>query len=91
MLLPGLARGMAGGHMADLVGQDGGKLVLIVQIGEHSAGHIDVASGKRHGIDDRTIENGEGDRRIAKFFSRSGAPEVTGGENSVADLRDVAL
>jgi hypothetical protein len=46
LLLPGLARGVAGGHMADFVGQDGGKLVLVVQIGEHPAGHIDVASGR---------------------------------------------
>ena len=30
LLLPGLARRVAGGHMADLVRQDGGELVLVI-------------------------------------------------------------
>ena len=68
LLLPGLARRVAGGHMADLVRQDGGELVLVIQIGEHPAGDIDVSSGKRHGIDDRTIEDGEGNRSIANLL-----------------------
>ena len=60
-------------------------------MGEHPASDIDVSSGKRHGIDDRTVENRERDRSIAKLFCRFRAAEVTGCENAVADLRDVAL
>src|SRR5215475_5744579 len=60
-------------------------------MGEHPAGDIDVSSRKRHGVDDRTVENGESYRSVAKLFFGSGPPEVTSSENAVADLRDVAL
>src|SRR5215475_13917158 len=60
-------------------------------MGKHPAGDIDVSSRKRHGIDDRTVEDGESDRSVAKLFFGSGSPEVTGCENAVANLRDVAL
>src|SRR5262245_60490349 len=60
-------------------------------MGEHPAGDIDVSPRKRHGVDDRTVEDGESYRSIAKLFFGSGPSEVTGCENAVADLRDVAL
>src|SRR5262249_42699930 len=60
-------------------------------MGKHPAGDIDVSSRKRHGINNRTVEDGESYRRVAKLFFGSGSPEVTGCENAVADLRDVAL
>src|SRR5262245_462604 len=91
LLLPGLARRVTGGHVADLMRQDAGELILVIQMGEHSPGDIDVSSRKRHGVDDRTVEDGEGYRSVAKLFFGSGPPEVTGCENTVTDLRDVAL
>src|SRR5262249_47507636 len=60
-------------------------------MGEHPAGGIDISSGKRHGVDNRTVEDGESYRSVAKLFFGSGPPEVTGCENTVADLGDVAL
>src|SRR5262245_10674399 len=60
-------------------------------MGEHPAGDIDVSPRKRHGVDDRTVENGESYRSVAKLFFGSCPPEVTGCENAVANLRDVAL
>src|SRR5262249_10022680 len=60
-------------------------------MGEHPAGDIDISSGKRHGVDNRTVEDGESSRRVAKLFVGPGPPEVTGCENPVADPRDVAL
>src|SRR5262247_4870257 len=60
-------------------------------MGKHPAGDIDVSSRKRHGINNRTVEDGESYRSVAKLFFGSGSPEVTGCENAVANLRDVAL
>src|SRR5262245_33074221 len=60
-------------------------------MGKHPASDIDVSSRKRHGIDDRTVENGESYRSIAKLLFGSGPPEVTGCENPVANFRNIAL
>src|SRR5262245_17067938 len=60
-------------------------------MGKHPAGDIDVSSRKRHGVDDRTVEDGESYRSIAKLFFGAGPPEVTGCENAIANLRNVAL
>jgi hypothetical protein len=91
LLLPGLPRRMASSHMADLVRQNSRELVLVIQIGKHPAGDIDVASGKRHSIDNRAVENSESYRCIAKFFRGPRPPEMAAGEDSVADLRNIAL
>src|SRR5262245_43743517 len=60
-------------------------------MGKQPAGDIDVSSRKRHGIDDWTVENVESYRSVAKLFFGSGPPEVTGCENAVAYLRDIAF
>src|SRR5262245_10782002 len=60
-------------------------------MGKHPAGEIDISPRKRHRVDDRTVEDGESDRSVAKLFFGPGSPEVTGCENAVANLRDVAL
>ena len=91
MLLPRLARRVAGGDVADLVPQDGGELVFVIQMGEHPARDIDVPSGKGHGVDDRTVEYTESNRTFAKLLLGSRPPEVTCRENAVADHHDVAL
>src|SRR5262245_53005551 len=60
-------------------------------MGKHPASDIDVSSRKRHGIDDRTVENRESYRSIAKLLFGCGPPEVTGCENPVANFRNIAL
>src|SRR5919108_3199381 len=82
---------MTGGDVADLVRQDRGELVFIVQMAEHSARDIDISSWKGHGVDDWTVKHSEGHRSFAKCLLGSRAPEMTCGENAVADFYDVAL
>ena len=77
--------------MTDLVRQDGGKLVFVIQMRQHAARDIDIAARKRHGIDDRTVEHAEGHRSIANLLVGSGPAEMTGGEHAIADFGDVAL
>src|SRR5262245_20231672 len=60
-------------------------------MGKHPASDIDVSCWKRHGVDDRTVEDGESYRCVTKLFFGSGSPEVTGCENPIAHLGDIAL
>ena len=91
LLLPGLAGGMTGGDVADLVCQHGGELVLVVQMTEHPPRDVNIAARKRHGVDDWTVQDTKSNRSIAKLRLGSGAPKMTGREHAISDLRDIAL
>src|ERR671918_1020789 len=77
--------------MADLMGQHRRELILVVEMGQHSARHVNVPSRERHGIDDRAVQYLKGDRSFAKFRFGFGSAQMTPRQNSLANLVDVTL
>src|SRR2546422_9460198 len=64
LLLAQLAHGVARGDVADLVAHHAAELGLGVQVGQDSAGDVDVAAGEREGVDHRVVHDVERPRQV---------------------------
>ena len=70
--------GVAGGDMADLMGHDRRQFRGIVGQGQHAPRHIEIAAGKREGVDDRGVQDRDA-IGLARLFAGGGEF----GENAV--------
>ena len=59
-----LARGVAGGDVADLMGQDPRQLGLVVQVGQQAPVDVDEAPGGGEGVDVGAVDHGEGEGQL---------------------------
>ena len=73
---------VAGGHVADLVGDHACELRLVVGERHQAARDMDVAAGQGEGVDLRAVEDDEGEGRLGLFRGLLEQP---------AEARDVAL
>ena len=65
---------VAGGYMADLMGDNAGKLGLAVGEGDDTAGDIDVTAGKGEGVDLGGIQHREGEAGPGELGDRDQTP-----------------
>ena len=82
---------MPRGDVAEFVRDHGRQLIFVIQMGKHPARDIDISAGKRHGVDDGTIEDPERNRGIANLLVSAGTPQMTGCQHAITNIVNVAL
>ena len=60
-------------------------------MGKHPARDIDISAGKRHGVDDGTIQDSESNRCFANLLVSAGTPQMTVCQHPITDIVNVAL